>query len=99
MLEVSAQRLGVLFARVFEIFRVGKEQEVVPTQHGHLLRCLQIVPQALRLKFNLRQAPLPSLIRNRVHHRFAAFFLEKPVRTAKEISLAGFAFSECGDKI
>jgi hypothetical protein len=57
------------------------------------------LPEPLRLKLDFRQAPLPRFFGNRVHHRFAAFFLEKPVRAAKEISLAGFAFSECGDKI
>jgi hypothetical protein len=57
------------------------------------------LPEPLRLKLDFRQAPLPRFFGNRVQHRFPAFFLEKPVRTSKEISPAAFTFSECGDKI
>jgi hypothetical protein len=71
----------------------------VSAQHRHLQGCLQVLPEPFRLKLDFRQAPLPRFFGNRVHHRFAAFFLEKPVRAAKEISPAGFTFSERGDKI
>jgi hypothetical protein len=71
----------------------------VPAQHGHLLGCFEIVPETLRLELNFRQAPLPRLFRNRVHHRFAAFFLEKTVRTPQEKSSTCRPLSKCGEKI
>ena len=97
-LQVSFERAVVGLRGVAEVFRVGKDKQAAPAEHGHLARAVELALEAPGLKFQLRQAPRPVFKGDRADQRRPALFLEKGICAAQEIRRPQFGLRNFPDE-